>query len=431
MRPRQAPPPKPDINRQPTRAAPAPTPDPERRSQGSEPVWRTGATLAVAALLGGCITVDHLERPAALLPVASQFEAELLWRASPPSSLNHLVEVRLAPTLAGSRLVASSGRHLFALEAESGELAWAFAGSDRVSGAPEVAGSRIIGLFGQQIVALDRSGALLWQVESGREMRGKPRTGRGQLALRDGRGGLLVLDAADGSEIESRGGEGNRRQHGLSLNQQGQSRPLFVGEKILFGTNSGWVLALDRNEGRLLWRTPISEAAAEFTDIDSDLLRWKDSVFAAAVLGGLARVRIDDGEVLWRRDIASSTALTLDRSSGRVLLIVVTNSGEVLALDPAGGETQWRQRGLTGRWPSNPAPTKEGLALGDFRGYIHWLSPANGRFIARSPRYGEDQFRDGIRSLVVPSRDRSTLYAQTSSGAILAVALRPSAEAAP
>ena len=418
MRPRRAQQPSRNPNRQAAWAAPTPSPDRSRRDRRP-----ARAALALAILLGGCAVVDHLEPPAALLPFASQFETELLWRTSPPSSLDHRIEVRLAPTLTGSKLVASSGRHLFALEAATGKLEWDFAGDHEISGAPEVAGSRILGLFGQQVVALDRGGNLLWQTENNREMRGKPRTHRGQVALRDGRGGLFVLDSTNGEEIESRGGEGNRRQQGLSLSQQGQSRPLFAGDKLLLGTDSGWVLALDRNDGKLLWRTPIAEADAEFTDIDSDLLRWKDSVFAAAVSGGLARVRIDDGELLWRRDISSSTALTLDRGSGRELLIVVTNRGQVLALDPAGGETQWRQRGLTGRWPSNPAPTKAGLALGDFRGHIHWLSSTDGRFIARSQRYGQDQFRDGIRTLV-PGRDRSTLYAQTGSGEILALTLK-------
>ena len=406
---------------QPARAAPAPGLD--SGWHGRRPVL---AALALALLLCGCATVEHLEPPAALLPFASQFEAELLWRASPPSSLDHRIEVRLEPTPVGSMLVASSGRHLFALEAATGKLKWAFAGDNDISGAPEAAGSSIFGLFGQQIVSLDRSGTPLWQLENSREMRGKPRTNRGQVAMRGGRGGLFVLDATNGEVIESRGGEGNRRQQGVSLNQQGQSRPLFAGDKLLLGTDSGWVLALDRNDGKLLWRTPIAEADAEFTDIDSDLLRWRDSVFAAAVSGGLARVRIADGEVLWRRDIASSTALALDRGNGKQLLIVVTERGQVLALDPAGGEIQWRQRGLTGRWPSNPAPTEEGLALGDFRGHIHWLSPTDGRFLARSPRYGEDQFLDGIRALV-PGRDRSTLYAQTGTGEILAVTLKPAA----
>ncbi len=420
MRPRRA--------QLPTWTAPAPGPQPGRQGRRPETV-RICAALALALLLGGCAAVDHLERPAALLPLVSQYEAELLWRTPAPSSVDHRIEVRLQPTWAGSRLVASSGRHLFALDAASGRLEWAFAGDNDISGAPEAAGPRIFGLFGQQIVALDRSGALLWQTESRQDMRGRPRASRGQVALRDGRGGLLLLDAKDGREIESRGGEGNRRQQGLSLNQQGQSRPLFVGDKLLLGTDSGWVLALSRGDGSLLWRAPIAEADAEFTDVDSDLLRWKDSVFAAAVLGGLARIRIDDGEVLWRRDdIASSTALALDRGSGRELLIAVTDRGQVLALDPEGGETQWRQHGLTGRWPSNAAPTREGLALGDFRGHIHWLSSADGRFIARSPRYGQEQFREGIRSLM-PGRG-SNLYAQIATGEMLAVTLKSSLEAA-
>ena len=421
MRPAQRP--QRGANRQPNRAKPAPLPDSGWLGQ------RAARMLALAVLLGGCTAVDHLERPAALLPFASQFEAELLWRTSPPSSLDHRIEVRLAPALMGSSLVVSSGRHLFALEAASGKLEWALAGDDDISGAPEVAGPRILGLFGQQIVALDKDGDLVWQTQSRQEMRGMPRTSRGQVALRDGRGGLLVLDAIDGEEMQTRHGEGNRRQQGLSLSQRGQSRPLFVGDKLLLGTDSGWVLALNRGDGKLLWRTLVADADAEFTDIDSDLLRWRDSVFAVAALGGLARVRLNDGEVLWRRDLASSTALAIDHGSGKALLIVVTDRGQVLALNPKDGETQWRQRGLTGRWPSNPVPTGEGLVLGDFRGHIHWLSSLDGHFIARSPRYGQDQFRDGIRALV-PSRDRSTLYAQTGAGEILALALKPSPEAA-
>jgi outer membrane protein assembly factor BamB len=64
-------------------------------------------------------------------------------------------------------------------------------------------------------------------------------------------------------------------------------------------------------------------------------------------------------------------------------IYVTSDVGAVVALDRRGGTPVWRQEAL--RLRDVTAPTRYGntVVVGDYEGYLHWLDPNDGHFIAR------------------------------------------------
>jgi outer membrane protein assembly factor BamB len=99
----------------------------------------------------------------------------------------------------------------------------------------------------------------------------------------------------------------------------------------------------------------------------------------------VAALTMATGEVLWRYALKSYTGLALadDR------LIVSDADGLVWALDVKTGAVLWKQEGLRYRQTSAPAVQPGSVVVGDFEGYLHWLSLKDGSFIGRSKPFSK------------------------------------------
>ena len=88
----------------------------------------------------------------------------------------------------------------------------------------------------------------------------------------------------------------------------------------------------------------------------------------------------------------------------------------VWAFDSDNGSEIWRQGGLEARKLSAPAILDDFVLIGDYKGYLHWLSRKDGSFAGRV-RIDEE----GIR--VKPIVKGDMVYVQGNSGALLALQL--------
>ena len=123
-----------------------------------------------------------------------------------------------------------------------------------------------------------------------------------------------------------------------------QSSPLVVTEKrwlgfgsrerVFFGSNDGYVYALDPGNGECVWKTPTG------APVLSSPAYWKGRVFIGSDDGNLYCLRSSDGKVLWRHftDGAVYSAPRVENG------IVYFGSGDnfVYALDGKNGEELWR-----------------------------------------------------------------------------------------
>ena len=89
----------------------------------------------------------------------------------------------------------------------------------------------------------------------------------------------------------------------------------------------------------------------------------------------------------------------------------------VVALSRAGGTQLWRQEALRLRDLTAPTRYANTLVVGDYEGYVHWLSPDDGRFLAREKAAGE---RISAAPLVVGEN----VFVQGDDGTLAAFKLR-------
>jgi outer membrane protein assembly factor BamB len=82
---------------------------------------------------------------------------------------------------------------------------------------------------------------------------------------------------------------------------------------------------------------------------------------------------------MWTRDHGGIGGVGI--SSG--LVIVSDRDGTVWALDKTSGAPMWSQPALARRSLTGPTVQGDYVAVGDYKGYVHWMRLDNGEFAAR------------------------------------------------
>jgi outer membrane protein assembly factor BamB len=324
--------------------------------------------------------------------------------------------VKLAPLLRhGTVYVSDETGVVRAYEAGGGALLWEQRLNLPVSaGLGEGEGLLLAGTRKGQVLALEPDrGKLLWAGEVSSEVLAPPAAAAGVVVIQSVDGRLSGLSAASGKPLWSL----ERSEPPLSM--RGTAAPVIVSGVVLAGFASGKLAAVHLSDGRMLWETVVAPARGRseierLVDVDSPPLIIGSVLYAAAYQGKIVAISLENGRVLWSRDISTYNEMDADRSN----LYVSDERGHVLALDLQSGATVWKQDKLQARGLSAPTVVGGAVAVGDFQGYAHWLAASDGSFRARHQVSG-----GAVRAK--PAADRQTLYVATQGGGLAALELRP------
>jgi outer membrane protein assembly factor BamB len=170
-----------------------------------------------------------------------------------------------------------------------------------------------------------------------------------------------------------------------ALTLQGSASPTIEGRQVLCGLASGKLIALDLQNGQLLWESSIALPGGRseldrMVDIDGAPLLIAGIAFVATYQGNLAAVEAQSGGVFWRREFSTASGLGADRRR----LYASDSQDRVHALSPRDGASTWTQEGLKGRRLTGPAVVGDHLVVGDADGYLHWLATEDGRLVSRN-----------------------------------------------
>lgn len=338
--------------------------------------------IAVAALLAGCASTSgvEVEKPAELPEFTPQRTAQLLWRHDVGRGVEkHFLQ--LGPQIDGDVIYMVDRRgDVEALEAATGRRIWEVR-LDVLVSAPVGVGDGLVLVATQkgELIALDSAtGARRWQAALSSEALAPAVARLGTVVVQTGDGKLFALNAADGK----RRWVFERTEPPLSL--RGTSRPVILGEHVLSGFASGKIVALDLRDGRLLWELPVATPRGRneierLVDVDAPVLVVREALYAASYQGKIVAVDLRSGRINWSRDASVFNAMAADDRN----LYVTDEKSIVMALDQASGAIVWRQDRLRNRRVSAPTLVDGYVAVGDFEGYVHWLAPDDGRFVAR------------------------------------------------
>jgi outer membrane protein assembly factor BamB len=248
------------------------------------------------------------------------------------------------------------------------------------------------------------SGAALWTAPVSSEVLAAPIAGDGIVVVRSIDGRIFGLDENTGQRTWI-------YDHAVPLlTLRGNSRPLIRAGVVYIGYDGGEVVALKLSDGTLIWEQSVvsTEGRSELerlADIDGQLVYVASDLLVSSYKNRLASLAADSGRLLWFKDIASATGVSIDR----VNLAISDRDDNVWLLDRRNGSTMWKLDSLTNRALTRPEFMGNFVVVGDYDGYLHWIDASNGQFAARDKAGG-----DGFVSAPLVAGNR--LYVLTRDG---------------
>lgn len=375
------------------------------------------ATLVVSMtlVLSACGGSKVVREPPAPLPdFTPQTQIQELWSAG-VGGVPDKLPVRLVPHLDGNAIYATDMRgRVTALAADSGRRLWETNINLTVTGATGVGeGLVVVGGHKGQVVALNREdGKQAWSTTVSSSVMSPPVAHAGVVVVQTVDGKLTGLSVADGKRLWVY----ERSEPALSL--IGTAAPIVVDDFVFSGFASGKVVALHIKDGRALWEFTVSHPRGRneverMVDVDAPLLIVRDTLYAASYQGKIVAVDMRaSGRLLWTRDVSTFSGM----DAGRGNIYLSDEKGHVVALDQTTGASVWKQEKLRGRNLSAPAYINGYVVVGDYQGYLHWLSAEDGSFVARY-RVGSDAVTargiPGAQALYVLNQGGSLAALQT------------------
>jgi outer membrane protein assembly factor BamB len=166
---------------------------------------------------------------------------------------------------------------------------------------------------------------------------------------------------------------------------RGDTAPQISGGIVVAGFDNGRIGAYRVNDGETVWELPLANPTgrtelARLVDISAGLEAIGNDVYAVGYQGRAVAVDLNTGLVLWQQDMSSFSGLDVDANN----VYITNDTGAVVALSRRGGVPVWRQEALRLRDLTAPTRYKDAIVVGDFEGYLHWLSIDDGSFLARA-----------------------------------------------
>jgi len=376
--------------------------------------WRLLGLAAVAVVLSSCgLFGDDKDKelePKELVKLENKLNVKRLWSNKVGGGSEFLL-VGLRPTGDGSRIYAASqdGR-IAAYDPESGKQFWKTDLKEEISAGPAVGeGSVAVATKDGFVVLFEASsGTEQWRTYVGGETLASPIIKDESVVVQTIDSRLLALTRFDGKQ------RWELEQMMPALSMRGASSPLLVGSVIVAGFDNGKLVAVNVDTGDVEWDSMLALATGRsdldrLSDIDGAIANVGQDIYAAGYHGRIAAIAIESGQVLWSREISSHEGVSADWNS----IYTSRDDGEIIAMTRSNGVEAWRNDDLLRRDPTLPVPFHTTVVVGDFEGYLHFLSTIDGVAVARI-RFGKKAISSD--PLVVGNR----LYVQSDDGSVAA-----------
>ncbi len=163
--------------------------------------------------------------------------------------------------------------------------------------------------------------------------------------------------------------------------------PAVYNDIVFVANREGEVEALSLENGDTLWQTDVRENPAfwpwessESAKLSGGILQAYGKIFVGSEHGYLTALDRESGEIVWRKTMPGE--LLSKPAAGDGLIFVNLGSGKLLAVHPDTGEERWRFEqevpALTLRGQSSPTVANGGVLLGLETGRLSVLISENG-----------------------------------------------------
>lgn len=338
------------------------------------------AALAVSLLsLGACSmfsSSDPRYEPAELTQYDAEVAAAVRWSASVGNGGGY----GFAPTVVGEAAYAATPNSVAKVDLASGRVLWRAAPDTTLTaGAGSDGTTTAVAAGDGTVIAYDESGAEKWRARATSAVFVPPVVGSGVVVVRSTDYRIQAFDAATGEY------RWDVQRPGPALALKTSMQMLATEGLIISGLPNGRLIVINAMNGAVQWEAPVSVSRGA-----TDLERINDVVGAPQVVGPLlcgvtyqGRMTCFDvsqgGRPAWDLPFSSHSGMTNDGRFG----YAADQRDVVRAIDLANGEERWSQNALRNRRLGTPAAVPAAVAVGDFDGYVHFLSRSDGRLIGR------------------------------------------------
>jgi outer membrane protein assembly factor BamB len=328
-----------------------------------------------------------------------ELQFDVLWKESVGDGADKQF-LKLIPAVQADRIYAADRQGtLQARNSGNGDLIWE-SESELVFSAGPGLGRQTVVMGGTEgiVVAYEiGSGAQKWLTNVPSEVQAVPVVADGIVIIRTTDGKVIALREEDGTRLWL--SEGSVP----ALSVRGAGAPAVSENNLIIGSANGKMQALQLKDGKNLWEATIAiptgrSEIERLVDLDVDPIISRGSIYVSSFQGGTSSVSEVDGDVTWRNpEVSSYSGISADF---RYLYISDINS-EVSQLDQRSGAALWKQKELHNRQLTAAVVYDNYVVVGDFEGYVHWLSISDGRLLGRiqvsdSPIEAKPVIADGI-----------------------------------
>ncbi|MCC2970454.1 outer membrane protein assembly factor BamB [Massilia sp. IC2-476] len=380
--------------------------------------------VGVLALMTGCSSIPQLSSLSSLNPFSSKSKTD---QPAPLVELKGTMAVRTAwkldigkagsyqfsPALAGNTVVvAASDGDIARVEAESGKLLWRTkAGSQLSSGVGTDGNLIVVGGAKGTVLAFDMDGKKLWSTQLSSELLSSPVVGQGIVVARSLDNRIVGLDAKTGEK------KWTVQRTSPALTLRTAPGMIINNTDVVIAQPAGRLSSFILATGAPRWDVEVGVArgATELervTDIGGAPVLFEGDVCAVSYQGRVACFDAAAGSAKWTRDLSSEVGVAVDQR----FVFVPDDKGALYAFNRDTGSNAWKNDKLAFRRLSTPVSYGRAVAVGDYQGYVHFLSREDGAFLARAAT-------DGSPIVGTPLVAGSHLIFQTQNGTVAAIAV--------
>jgi outer membrane protein assembly factor BamB len=368
-------------------------------------------------LLGACSTLQSINPfaskpaprnpPAALVDFKPQLPVRTVWTATIGKAGNALFN----PAAAGGSVYAAAADGTIArFDAATGRQIWRInAGMPLTAGVGTDGVTVAVGAARGTVLGFDADGKQLWKAQASSEILSAPAVAQGMVIVRSLDNRVVAYDALGGS---------------LRWSVQRNSPPLALrsapgiavdSQSAYVGLPGGRLVALALSNGGPRWEIAVGDprGATELeriADVSGMPALVGRAVCSVAYQGRIGCVDAVSGATRWAKEFSSVVGVGADER----FVFGADERGNVTAFTLDSGTNVWRNTQLANRGLAAPVSFGRTVAVGDYQGYMHFLSREDGSLLARSAS-------DGSAVVGMPVVAGDNLIYQTQAGTLVAL----------
>lgn len=372
---------------------------------------------SVLAMLAGCSTLSSLnpfadkpkDLPAKLVELQGSMAVRTAWKLDIGRANNN----QFTPAVVGNTLVLAGGEGaLVRVDAATGQELWRIkAGMPLTAGVGTDGSVIVVGGAKGAVLAFDMDGKQLWTSQASSEVLSPPAVGQGVVVVRSVDNRIVGLDAKTGQQKWTV----QRPSPPLSLRlAPGMA---IVGDDVIVAQPGGKMLRMALATGAPKYEVSVGDprGATELErmiDMGGAPVLANGDVCAVAYQGRIGCFDAGTATVRWTKEFSSDVGVAVDQR----FVFAVDDKGAVHAFNRENGASAWKNDKLAFRHLSTPVSYGRAVAVGDYQGYVHFMSREDGSFLARAATDGS-----AITGIPVVAGDK--LIFQTQAGTVAAIAV--------